>query len=171
MNDYLVIGIGLILSLTAIVGIARLVEKVLDRKRSLSPFPIPEEAPLTLPDLPSSLPSVSFNRNMLFIGSKQYEHITAIKQVIPLSEIIVVLFDPFADNFDFEVSNLAGIDYSGNEVWRAELPSGYGIEPNPSHDSYMKITNTDPLETYSWSGFNCQIDQSNGQITESVFTK
>ena len=171
MNDYLAIGTGLIFSLIAIIGIGRLVEKLFDNRRSLSPLSIPDEAPLVLPDLPTSIPSVSYSENNLFIGSMQIELETVIKQVIPLYEIIFVLFDPLADNFHFVVSNLIGIDYSGNEVWRAELPSGYGIKPNPSRYSYIKITNVDPLESYTSSGFNCQIDQSNGQIVESVFTK
>ncbi len=60
-----------------------------------------------------------FSENNLFIGSMQIELETVIKQVIPLYEIIFVLFDPLADNFHFVVSNLIGIDYSGNEVRRA----------------------------------------------------
>jgi len=171
MNDYLLIGTGIIISLIIILGIARMVEKAFDKIRSQSPLHIPEEDTLSVPDLPSSFPSVTFNENILSVGSIQFELETVIKQVLPMHEIIVVLFDSLAENFLFEVSNLAGMDYSGNEVWRAKLPSGYGITPDPSRSSYMKITNVDPLKTYTSSGFVCRIDPASGRIIESVFTK
>ena len=158
MNDYILIGTGIIISLIIIVGIARLVEKAFDKIRSQSPLPIPEQITLSVPDLPASLPRITYNENILSVGSLKLELETVIKQVLPMHEIIVVLFDNLAENFLFEVSNLAGIDYSGNEVWRAKLPSGYGIKPDPSRSSYMKITSVDPLESYTSSGFDCQID-------------
>jgi len=171
MNDYLLIGTGLIVSLIIIVSIARLVEKAFDRIRSKAPLPIDEEIPLSVPDLPASLPSVTYDENILSIGSMKLELESVIKQVLPMHEIIIVLFDSLADNSLFEVSNLAGIDYSGNEAWRAKLPSGYGIKPDPSRSSYMKITSVDPLKSYTSSGFDCQIDPSSGLIIESVFAK
>ncbi len=94
-----------------------------------------------------------------------------IKQAIPFPEQIIVILDPFADHALYEISNLIGISYSGEELWRAELPSGYGIKANPSTGRYVSITSVYPLKAYSSSGFNCQINPLNGQIIESEFVK
>ena len=171
MNNFFIVGIAILFSMLAIVGIARLVEKIFERRRYIPSFSIPNETPLVLPDLPSYLPNVRYNENVLFIASAQIELESNIEQAIPLSELIIVLLDPFADPSLYDASNLVGINYSGDEVWRAELPSGYGVKANPSHVRYIKITNIDPLTAYNGSGFSCKIDPLSGKIIESVFTK
>ena len=171
MNDYLSLGIGIVISLIAIIGISRWLEKTFKEIRSRESHPVPEEAVLVLPDLPPSIPSVSHIENILSIGPKPIQLEAAVKQIIPLYTLIVVLLDSLAAPSLYEVSNLVGFNYSGEELWRAELPSGYGIIASPYHDRYMKITKVEPLESYCSSGFVCQINLSNGQIIESEFVK
>jgi len=171
MSDFLVIGLVIAASIIAIVGIARMVEKAFGKRRSLSTQSVTEEAPLVLPDLPPSIPRVSYNENVLHIGSIKIELESNIEQVVSLPELIIVLLDPFASPSCYEKSNFGGFNYMGAELWRAELPSSYGIEANPSRERYMKVTQVEPLKVYSWSGFMCTIDPSSGQVIESVFTK
>jgi hypothetical protein len=171
MSDFLVVGLGITVSIIAIVGIARMVEKAFGKRRSLKTQSVPEEIPLVLPDLPPSIPKVTYNENVLQIGSIKIELESKIEQVVSLPELILVLLDPFASPSCYEKSNFGGINYEGAELWRAELPSGYGIEVNPSRERYMKIIQVDPMKAYSWSGFMCIIDPSSGKIIESVFTK
>ena len=171
MNDYLYLGIGILISLIAIIGISRWLEKAFKEIRSRKSPSLPEEATLVLPDLPPSIPSVSHYENLLSIGSKQIQLEATIKQAIPLNDVIIVLLDSLAAPSLYGVSNLVGINYSGVVLWRAELPSGYGIKASPSHDRYIQITNVEPLEAYCSSGFVCQINLSNGNIIESEFVK
>lgn len=171
MNDFLAVGIGIIASIFAIVGIARLVEKAFEKRRSMTTQAEPEEIQLVLPDPPPSFPKVTFNENVLQIGSIKIELESKIEQALSLPDLIIVLLDPFDSASCYEKSNLGGFNYEGSELWRAELPSGYGIEADPSHMRYMKITQVEPLMAFSWSGFICIIDHTSGQIIESVFTK
>ena len=92
MNDYLSLGIGIVISLIAIIGISRWLEKFREI-RSQESHSVPEEAPLVLPDLPPSIPSVSHNENILSIGSKRIQLEAEVKQTIPLYELIVVLLE------------------------------------------------------------------------------
>jgi len=171
MNDLLVVALGIAASIITIVSIARMVEKAFGKRRSLSTQSVTEEAPLVLPALPPSIPKVTYNENVLHIGSIKIELESKIEQVVSLPELIIVLLDPFASPPCYEKSNLGGFNYEGDELWMAELPSGHGIEVNPSRDRYTKIIQVEPLKVYSFSGFICIIDPSVGQIIEPVFTK
>jgi len=148
-----------------------MVEKAFGKRMLLTTQSVPEEAPLVLPDLPPSIPKVTYNENVLQIGSIKIELESRIEQLVSLPELIIVLLDPYASPYCYEKSNLGGFNYEGAELWMAELPSGHGIDANLSRDRYTKIIQVEPLKVYSFSGFICTIDPSAGQIIESVFTK
>ena len=118
MNDYFAVGIGLLVSLIFIVRIARLLQKRLNTKGPLFAHLLPEpkeEADLVLPDLPQSVPIVSYNENILRIGSIQKPLEATIKQVIPLFGQIIVQLDPHAGHFIYQESNLVAINCSCHE--------------------------------------------------------
>lgn len=65
----------------------------------------------------------------------------------------------------FNGGNIVAIDFTGNEIWRSELPSEDDFFANPPY------FDEGTLKSASWKGFTCSIDQRTGKILEREFTK
>ena len=61
--------------------------------------------------------------------------------------------------------NLVAFDLSGQELWKAELPT------NTSMDAYYKLVSEKPIVADSYCSFRCTIDEASGKIVTKEFFK
>ena len=78
---------------------------------------------------------------------------------------VLVTFDWMAFERNAPAQNLFCYDSSGNLLWRAPT-IGMGAV-----DAFTGVTNEEPLWVGNFSGFNCRIDETSGQVLETCFTK
>ena len=78
---------------------------------------------------------------------------------------VLVTFDWMAFDRNERAQNLFCYDSSGNLLWRAP-DIGMGAV-----DAYTGVTNEQPLWVGNFSGFDCRIDETSGQVLETRFTK
>lgn len=104
--------------------------------------------------------------NSLKLGSVKHDFEHKLKLVEIYDDKIIILFDPDSYIKKFgQFNNIVAIDFSGNKIWTAELPT------NSSGDLYLSITSRDPLIAYSIKGFDCEIDTATGKVNAIEFIK
>lgn len=79
---------------------------------------------------------------------------------------IIVLFDSDAEtNPHKQFPNLTAIDFHGQRLWTAELPTTRG------GDRYYQISSRNPLIADSIYSYNCEIDSQTGRIKQKIYYK
>ena len=90
-----------------------------------------------------------------------------VKDAFPSDDsAIIVLYDPDASlGVSGQFRNLVAVTNTGEEIWRAELPT------NQSADVYTAISSRAPLQAFTWSSFQCRIDEATGRLLSKEFLK
>lgn len=81
-----------------------------------------------------------------------------------VGEMLLILYRPESYRGG-QFKNLVAFNFSGQELWKAELPT------NSSMDSYYKIISEEPLIADSYCSYRCTIDRSTGRIVNKEFFK
>jgi hypothetical protein len=92
-----------------------------------------------------------------------------IRDAVEIDDKIIVLLDPnaylkdpsFEKGSDFR--NLIAFSKEGKKLWEAEYPQ--------LEDYYYEIESKYPLRVYSFSSYDCIIDEKTGQIISMEFFK
>lgn len=99
-----------------------------------------------------------------------------IREVLLLSNVVVVLLNYNTGRKEEKYGNIFGYDLEGNRLWEAELPIGkkYAVYSDVKNSDdvycgiYKKRKKWQPwsfkLMAYSFGGYDCEIDMSSGQI-------
>lgn len=110
--------------------------------------------------------SVTFSGAMLRIGDTTLSMPCDVKEAFVLGDKVIVLLDPDACLGGSEpFRNLLALNFSGNRVWTAELPT------DKPTDVFTRIVSRAPLRADSFSSFECSIDPSNGRLLAAGFFK
>jgi hypothetical protein len=90
-----------------------------------------------------------------------------VKDAFPLNDsTIIVLYEPDALlGTGGQFRNLVAITNAGEEIWHAELPT------NQNADVYTAIYSREPLLAFSWTSFQCRIDETTGRLLSKEFLK
>lgn len=78
--------------------------------------------------------------------------------------MLIVLYRPESYRGG-QFRNLVAFDLSGEELWKAELPT------NSSMDSYYQLVSEGPIIADSYCSYRCTIDGATGRITKKEFFK
>lgn len=79
---------------------------------------------------------------------------------------IVVLLDPGGGDPRRSFHNLLLLDWALTVVWRAELPNSTGA------NAYVNVkVSDDIIQAWTWDGWRCTIDETNGRIKSCEFVK
>jgi hypothetical protein len=81
-----------------------------------------------------------------------------------IGQILLVLYRPDARRSG-QFRNLVAFDASGRELWKAELPTGDGV------DSYYQLVSERPIIADSYCSYRCTIDEATGRIIKKTFFK
>lgn len=88
-------------------------------------------------------------------------------QVIIHKGITIKLYDWMGYPKDEAARNVVAYDVNGKEIWIIEPLGG-----NPRTDCYTYIESKDgKLYAYNFQCFDCVIDDTNGKVLQSYFTK
>jgi hypothetical protein len=113
-----------------------------------------------------SLKPVTCSGATLSLGDTKLSMACDVKEAFVLGDKVIVLLDPDACVGGSEpFRNLLALDFSGNRVWTAELPT------DKPADVFTRIVSREPLRADSFSSFECSIDPSNGRLLAAVFSK
>ena len=77
---------------------------------------------------------------------------------------IVVRTDYYGFDANFAASNISAINLDGSIAWSAQLPNDGDVFTNCCYNNGI-------LTAYSWNGWDCQLDDTNGVISEKRWTK
>jgi len=110
--------------------------------------------------------NISFSNNKVVIDGTDVPLQYEVMDAFELKGKVVVLFDPdsFIPKFG-QFKNLIAIDFSGNLLWEAQLPT------TESGDCYYKLVSREPLKALSFKSYSCEINVSDGSVTSKDFTK
>jgi hypothetical protein len=81
----------------------------------------------------------------------------------------VVLMSFFANKTKKRFANLVAYGFNNQVIWTAALPPGSGADCYT--DAELLADRDDEISAYSFSGYRCVIDLSNGRIRNCCFTK
>ena len=110
--------------------------------------------------------SLRFTGNIIYFDTRRIDTDYPVKTAFRIEDKIIVLYDPDSDTKKFgQFPNLIAFSLQGEKLWIAKLPT------NESGDAYVEIESTEPLVAYSWKGFHCSIDISNGKILEKRYVR
>ena len=107
-----------------------------------------------------------FGRQLKIDSTYVVEFLYPIKEAFFSENTVIVFLDPDANlGKTRQYKNLLGYDCQGKKIWEAELPT------SKSSDVYWRIKQRVPLVVSSFSSYECNIDESTGEIVSSEFYK
>lgn len=111
--------------------------------------------------------SFSFHGSILKSKGADIKFGFPIEQILAAENLFIVLLDPRSDKKNWgQFPNLFGVDFFGNIIWRAELPT------TDTGDTYFDVQLDDgKLIADSVRSFSCEIDPLNGKIKQKIFFK
>jgi hypothetical protein len=108
---------------------------------------------------------ITSNGNELILDDHVIRLDYPIRQTVLMDNRIIVVFDYMAKQNIGQFRNLRAYDFEGKELWIAQHPS------NETVDTYVEITNNNPLIVWNYAGYICEIDPTNGKIIKATFAK
>lgn len=110
--------------------------------------------------------NIFFEGNIIEINNIKVRLDHPVIDAFIIDEKVVVLFDPddYIPKYG-QFKNLIALNYLGEILWVAELPTtGTG-------DCYIKIISKNPIKAISYRSQICEINESTGKIVSKEFTK
>jgi hypothetical protein len=89
----------------------------------------------------------------------------SVLQAVQVANRVYVIYDYMEFPRKLPARNLFAYDLSGNELWRAP---DIGCGPL---DAYTNFVSERPLTVFNFACYICVIDEANGQVVSSNFTK
>lgn len=117
---------------------------------------------------------IYFYEDTMCINKKTLKLNFAIEYAFRYKKYIIILYkhgefakskNERAYDLMFPFRNLVAIDFEGNEIWKAELPT------DKKMDCYYRIVKHKPLIVDSVCSYECKIDLETGKIIDKVFFK
>lgn len=106
------------------------------------------------------------DKQTLDIDGKRIKFDYPISVLIFFNNIFFILFEPNSDKkMSGQFQNLWGVNTEGTILWKATFPDTL---PDCFLNIYME---NDNLHAYSFTGYDCMIDSSTGNIIKSEFVK